>query len=216
MHWPPFERNETVIGWPVLSLVDWVCASNSILSGGISPEGMPVIAMPPVQRSAVWRPKQVVDLWDSLMRGLPIGTFSLVSADGPRDVVHLPTDKTRRFTGVGFDLLDGQQRVRALLVGAVGFPEERRCLWVDLGAEEAIQRPCLRLTSKAQPFGYDASTGNKLGLAWVRGHYAHVDGVGAGKPAESLGFGRGRRSKRPQNLDTRLPQKALVNCRIHA
>ena len=52
--------------------------------------------------------------------------------------------------------------------------------------------------------------------AWVRGHYAHVDGVGAGKPAESLGFGRGRRSKRPQNLDTRLPQKALVNCRIHA
>jgi hypothetical protein len=47
--------------------------------------------------------------------------------------------------------------------------------------------------------------------AWVRGHYAHVEGVGAGKPAESLGFGRGRRSKRPQNLDTRLHQDTLVN-----
>ena len=33
---------------------------------------------------------------------------------------------------------------------------------VDLGTETAGKCPCLRLTSKAQPFGYDAETGNKL------------------------------------------------------
>jgi hypothetical protein len=164
MPWPQFEEDETVIGWPLLGVIDWVCKSNSVLNGEPAPEGMSVITMPPVQRSAVWRPKQVVDLWDSLMRGLPIGTFCIVSAKGPRDVVDLRTDETQHFPGEGFDLLDGQQRVRALLVGAVGFPEEKRCLWVDLGAKEARQRPCLHLTSKAQPFGYDPNTGVKLGL----------------------------------------------------
>src|ERR1700730_10865918 len=117
MPWPHFEQDTSVLGWPLLGLIDWVCKS----IGGTVPEGMPVIEMPPVQRSAVWRPKQVVDLWDSLMRGLPIGTFYLVSANGDRDVVDLRTGETRRFSGNGFDLLDGQQRVRALLVGAVGF-----------------------------------------------------------------------------------------------
>jgi hypothetical protein len=164
-NWPKFSDEQSIIGWKVLDFVDWVNASKRVLSGQTDPGKMPIIALPPVQRSAVWRPKQVLALWDSLMRGLPIGIFYLVSQRaGCRDVVLPGTNKTLKINAAGFDLLDGQQRVRALMVGVLGHADEKRCLWVDLGAETAGQSPCLRLTSKAQPFGYDAKTGDKLRL----------------------------------------------------
>ena len=151
--------------WKLLDFVDWVAGSKRVLVKQDDPGSMPIIALPPMQRSAVWRPKQVLDLWDSLLRGLPIGTFYLVSQPAClRDVVLPGTNKTAKTTAEGFDLLDGQQRVRALLVGVLGPADEKRCLWVDLGAKTAGQTPCLRLTSKAQPFGYNADTGDKLHL----------------------------------------------------
>lgn len=163
--WPTFICKQTVIGWKLLEFVDWVVESKRVLADRADPGSMPIIALPPVQRSAVWRPKQVLDLWDSLMRGLPIGTLYLVSQPArPRDVVLPGTNKTVETSAKGFDLLDGQQRVRALMVGVLGPADEKRCLWVDLGTKTAGWSPCLRLTSKAQPFGYDAETGGKLHL----------------------------------------------------
>jgi len=97
------------------------------------------------------------------MRGLPIGTLYLVAQSADiRQVVQPTTGKTIVVSRQGFDLLDGQQRVRALLVGTDRFAEEKRCLWVDLGASTAGQSPCLLVTSKAQPFGYDSQTGDRL------------------------------------------------------
>ncbi|WP_156898043.1 DUF262 domain-containing protein [Methylocapsa acidiphila] len=179
--WPNFETStdtgktstetrkfSTVTGMNLLDLVDWVRTSNCVLKKSENPNGMPVIAMPPVQRSAVWRPKQVLDFWDSLMRGLPIGTFYLVKQAEKRKVTMADGDgtggKTIETPFPGFDLLDGQQRVRALWVGTHGCAEEERCLWVDLGEEAAKDFPRLYLTSKAQPFGYDPQTGRKLPL----------------------------------------------------
>jgi len=170
INWPSFGRGQTVAGMKVLDLIDWVRASDCVLDGGTEPEGMAIIAMPPVQRTSVWRPKQVLDLWDSLMHGLPIGTFYLVEQRaGARKLVRLcdaensgTRSQTQSSTHAGFELLDGQQRVRALLAGACGPAEGKLCLWVDLGAEGAKQAPCLRVTSKAQPFGYDAESGGKL------------------------------------------------------
>jgi len=34
-----------------------------------------VVELPSIQRGFVWKPKQVEDLWDSLLRGYPIGSF---------------------------------------------------------------------------------------------------------------------------------------------
>jgi len=163
--WPEFGTS-TVTGMKLLNLVDWVRTSNCMLKTNQDPKGMPVIAMPPVQRSAVWRPKQVLDLWDSLMRGLPIGTFYLLDYRNGRpasaqNVTPCDGSETKLSTLPGFDLLDGQQRVRALWVGAHRFAEDKRCLWVDLGAKTAAEFPCFYLTSEAQPFGYDPTTGRK-------------------------------------------------------
>ena len=33
------------------------------------------VELPSIQRGFVWKPKQVEDLWDSLLRGYPIGSF---------------------------------------------------------------------------------------------------------------------------------------------
>jgi hypothetical protein len=187
MDWPPeevpimndwpFTDGKKIIGLNLLAMIDWVNESSKVLDGSSAPEGRPpIIALPPVQRSAVWRPKQVVDLWDSLIRGLPIGTFYLVKQVEGERPVDTWNGKATEISTPGYDLLDGQQRVRALLIGAVGFPEEKRCLWIDLGNEEASRRPVLRITSKGQPFGYDAKTGNKLSLDERRRARERIEG----------------------------------------
>lgn len=165
----PFSNGQTVIGVPLLKMIDWVYESEKFLrsegalESSLPPQPQSVIALPPIQRSSVWRPKQVVDLWDSIMRGFPIGMFYLIKRQR-EDLSGTLTGKTKRIHEPGYDLLDGQQRVRALLLGTVGFSVEERCLWVDLGDKDASQHPVLRITSKGQPFGYDAQTGNKLSL----------------------------------------------------
>ncbi len=73
--WPTFPNGQTITGMKLLDVIKWVSASGHVLDGCAGPENMPIIAMPPMQRTAVWRPKQVLDLLDSLMRGLPIGAF---------------------------------------------------------------------------------------------------------------------------------------------
>lgn len=164
MNWP-FVDGKTIIGLRVCALIQWVDKSWPIKDDLLQIGDQPLFALPPLQRDAVWRPKQVVDLWDSLLRGLPIGILYLVrQPEGTdRDVV-TKEGKTIRVNFPGYDLLDGQQRIRALLLGAVGFSEEKRCLWVDLGNEESARRPVLYITSEGQPFGYDVKTGNKLSL----------------------------------------------------
>ncbi len=160
--WPHFEHEISAL--KLFDLIEWAHRSEAILAGGPNPNNSPVLAMPPMQRSAVWRPKQVLDLWDSMMRGLPIGMCYIVERRGGDRKVVLLNGETREIDYAGFDLLDGQQRLRALLVGAGHLPEEQRCLWADLGDPEALQFPCLRISSRAQPFGYDKKSGSKLRL----------------------------------------------------
>ncbi len=64
--------------------------------------------IPAVQRGLVWHPRQVVELWDSLSKGYPIGSF-LAYRQGSGD--DLPK------------LLDGQQRYNAICMGT-GLPED--------------------------------------------------------------------------------------------
>ena len=186
--WPVFPDNCKVTGKSVLDFVSWVSESSLALENNKDDPGMQIIAMPPVQRTAVWRPKQVLELWDSLMRGLPLGAFYLVDQlSGCRSMVAIDqaADKSmpdthgtadtgnsrRRYTRTeekewpGFGLLDGQQRVRALLAGLYGEEKTQLCLWVELDADDAARFPSLRITSRAQPFGYDRTSGSKLSVA---------------------------------------------------
>lgn len=138
----------------VLDFLSWACRSQDVLSGRPA-ENEAVLASPPIQRSAVWRPAQVLGLWDSLLGNLPIGMFYLLEEDREREVV--VNNKVWVIKQRGYDLLDGQQRLRALALGAGDPFGEKRCLWVRFRSDDYE----LRLTSRAQPFGYDKA-GKKL------------------------------------------------------
>jgi len=61
-----------------------------------------IISLPTVQRGFVWKPYQIENLWDSLLRGYPIGAFVLSpKKDDPGQ----------------YELLDGQQRASAICLG---------------------------------------------------------------------------------------------------
>ncbi len=111
------------------------------------------LTLPPLQRNAVWRPRQVLDLWKSMLDGLPIGLFYLEKIDSGQSVV----DPARRtdltpLDRDGWSLFDGQQRIRAIALGAGDPFGEGRCLWVKFSGGNYE----LLLSSRTQPAGYNA------------------------------------------------------------
>ena len=64
-----------------------------------------MVSLPTVQRGFVWKPYQIENLWDSLLRGYPIGAFVL----SPRQSANREESK--------YEMLDGQQRATAICLG---------------------------------------------------------------------------------------------------
>ncbi len=159
------QGNEQVEGMQLSDLLDWYEKSE---------KGAPVnvkvgaLKLPPVQRTAVWTPKQILDLWDSVLRGLPIGTFLVVERPSGELVRGVAPNSRNVEVSKGWNLLDGQQRLRALLLGTGmgcdGKLGDRQCLWIDLAGTPKTHCFALHLTSESQPFGYAPETGGKLGI----------------------------------------------------
>lgn len=141
----------------IRDLVDW-----SLAKGGRR------LLMPPIQRSVVWSNEQVINYWDSLLRGYPAGMM----------LVHRPhktetqSSKARDAHGTTRDahasdllLLDGQQRIASILLGfGEGQMKENRRLWVDLGTisnKSVGLKFQLRISSTGQPFGYRPDAPNQ-------------------------------------------------------
>jgi hypothetical protein len=122
-----------------------------------------IAGIPRLQRGLVWRPSQVELLWDSLLRGFPVGSMvvcrkvaSQVAADDESNVTH--------------HLLDGQQRSNAITLGfddlQPGASQRTRnttdsMVWIDLDPQGRLRSSTreflIRVTTKAHPWGY---TGN--------------------------------------------------------
>jgi hypothetical protein len=128
-------------------------------------EGNSRLLLPPIQRSVVWSNEQVINYWDSLLRGYPLGTMMVhrVSETGSKG---LNSDgKTCEATKDDFQLFDGQQRMAAVLLGlGKGQMKDNRKIWVDFGAEPNKSSGLkfqLRMTSSGQPFGYKPDAPNQ-------------------------------------------------------
>lgn len=130
------------------------------------------VELPMIQRGFVWKPDQIIHLWDSLLQGMPIGTLMLSEMEMgvpslplPGAVEGVSSALTKRNK---LGLVDGQQRTLAMLMGWVPFApgQSRHRLWVDLGDESPPgQLLRLRLTTRNQPFGYRRDDPNgKLSL----------------------------------------------------
>lgn len=168
-----FGNDRTIIGMGLLDFLQWAKESDAWLACKLPRPPAPrygVLALPPLQRTAVWGPKQIVDLWDSALRGLPLGTLFLVPPHGERTIRGTGVDAENQVVNAdGWDLLDGQQRTRALLLGVRGpllieKQQDKRCLWIDLEGKSQTHLFSIHLTSESQPSGYQQENGQKLPL----------------------------------------------------
>lgn len=108
------------------------------------------VSLPTVQRGFVWKPSQIENLWDSLLRGYPVGAFVLAKNDG-RD----------------FEILDGQQRATAICLGfsKKTFRDSQDNIKVFIDLEKAdtadSRKYIFRVLTRSHPWGYRRSENNK-------------------------------------------------------
>ncbi len=102
------------------------------------------IELPNVQRGFVWKPSQIENLWDSLLRGYPIGAFVLSVKRDEESV----------------SLLDGQQRATAICLGfgTETFRQSHSAIkvFIDLAAPPPgdTRKFIIRTITKSHPWGY--------------------------------------------------------------
>lgn len=93
-----------------------------------------VIEIPPVQRGLVWNPSQVGILWDSIWRGMPIGSLLAYTEKG----------------STSLQLLDGQQRCNAIKCGIAPDQKDSFRVWVTEDGDGLSFMVC----SESHPWGY--------------------------------------------------------------
>ena len=122
------------------------------------------VVLPMIQRGSVWAPHKLLDLWDTLLRGMPVGALMASDAVGP--VKGLEETRTHSSKAGDIGLIDGQQRTLAMLAGWPQLLENSWrpvAIWVDLtDKHQGEYRFRLWATTRAQPFGYSrASAGGQ-------------------------------------------------------
>lgn len=102
------------------------------------------VLIPAIQRGLVWKPRQVELLWDSILRGFPIGSFMLSDiSDNPNH----------------YYLMDGQQRFNAISLGYEINENPNAVLWLDIDSQsldnlKTSRRYLVRVTTSAHPWGF--------------------------------------------------------------
>lgn len=109
------------------------------------------ITLPSLQRGFVWKPFQIEALWDSILRGYPIGAVLMSIANDQRE------------------LLDGQQRSTSIALGYynpfdttifngfLNLKENIPSVWIDLKPMERNNQGLkfgIRVLTRSHPWGY--------------------------------------------------------------
>jgi hypothetical protein len=159
--------------------------------------------LPAIQREFVWRPDQICRLFDSLMRGYPIGSFLFwkVSPENVREFVfygflkdyhqkdafHLP--EVDLPPGPVTAILDGQQRLTSLNIGLRGSHAEK-IPYMHYASPWAYPERFLYLNVAGE------ATDNEMGMEYdfrfltpERARESTVEGVHWFKVADILSFG---------------------------
>jgi hypothetical protein len=132
------------------------------------------VARPMIQRGSVWKANAIADLWDSLLRGMPIGSLTVYRNERRKDdEMTRPWDqekaKNMPIPEGSLFLLDGQQRTLAMLIGWPWEKEMYRRVWVDFGQPGATgQQFRLQVTTEYQPFGFNPNDQSKKLQRWER------------------------------------------------
>jgi hypothetical protein len=145
-----------------------------------------IAGVPSLQRGAVWDAQQIEFLWDSIMRGFPIGGLvvadKLPSQETKDSLINKQTVKSA-FT---HHILDGQQRCNAI---AWGFADpwlddvsNDTVLWLDLIPDEQLKNTTrkylFRVTNKAHPWGFSyTDESNKISSSEIGKFMEELKGI---------------------------------------
>lgn len=111
-----------------------------------------LVDLPPVQRGFVWKPFQIENLWDSLLRGYPVGAFVL--------------SPNSQQAGT-FEILDGQQRGTSICLGfgnkTFRASENKIKVFIDLYVQkgEDNRKYIFMVITKSHPWGYRKTDNTK-------------------------------------------------------
>lgn len=102
------------------------------------------VEIPALQRGLVWKPSQVELLWDSILRGFPIGSFMLSEKDEQKN---------------SYYLMDGQQRFNAIAIGYNKIRKEQSpaILWIDIEPNTDVKTTrayWVKVTTISHPWGF--------------------------------------------------------------
>lgn len=196
--------------------------------GGTSSNHSVSVEIPAFQRGLVWNAAQIEVLWDSLLRGIPTGAFSLLPMRGNERYSKIqgtsgaPAEEDRYF------LLDGQQRASAIAMGYKSLTatsdkgEETPILWIDIfpsneERERSNRKFFFRVTTPARPWGYqieDANGENRVGKVSVAKYQEALKEIGwtaeiSAKPTTSQLWPVCARLPVPVAVLRNLPDSAL-------
>lgn len=110
-----------------------------------------LVSLPSVQRGFVWRPSQIENLWDSLLRGYPIGAFVM----SPKE------------SNGSFEMLDGQQRATSICLGfgkeTFRDSQDKIKVFIDLDKQKGDdnRKYIFRVITRSHPWGYQKTDNTK-------------------------------------------------------
>ncbi|MGQ2982969.1 DUF262 domain-containing protein [Flavobacterium sp.] len=123
------------------------------------------VSLPTIQRGFVWKPFQIENLWDSILRGYPLGAFVMTSNENQP-----------------LELLDGQQRSTAISLG-FGNDTFRHSLvnyrvFIDLEKPDLndSRKFIVRVITRSHPWGYSRQNNTAtLSAEAIRNAMQHYD-----------------------------------------
>jgi len=139
-----------------------------------------IAALPSLQRGAVWKPGQIEMLWDSILRGFPVGSLVVCEKFEGQAVRSGRHGEGWNEAEVTHFLLDGQQRCNAIalafqnaLMPRSNGEEPVATLWIDLHPDppktSSTRRFVLRVLTIAHPWGYGLDDqASFIGVAAIR------------------------------------------------
>lgn len=148
-------RENTVV-LTLKQIADWQLSSRDKIAKGAC-----WAEMPSFQRGLVWKPAQIEVLWDSLMRGIPIGALSLLPIEGNERFQKKKVDMN---LSEAYWVVDGQQRSNAIALGFKPFPDKNESiLWLDMlpdRSKRTRRKFFFYVTTPGRPWGYRVTSGN--------------------------------------------------------
>lgn len=151
---------------------------------GIDPSSSNIRAgVPSLQRGLVWEPQQIEMLWDSLMRGFPVGALVLSQRIQEQNTKANSIAKDANAEPT-YHILDGQQRCYAITLGFndpwSNQDDDQAILWLDIdpGARlnNSVRKYLFRVTTKAHPWGFQhGDQSDRLPVSQI---YAFLDKFG--------------------------------------